>query len=57
MSDKEYICIVCLNTYKESDLLICHNCAESICPKCGDEVCTIEEWNKPTKTEMNEVEQ
>lgn len=43
INDKS-ICIVCLTKFNENNLIVCHNCGERICPKCGDELCSIEEY-------------
>jgi len=44
--DKEYICLSCLQTYADGDTYFCTNCGEHICPKCGGQCQTIEEYDK-----------
>lgn len=43
--DKEYICLTCGKTYADGHTYFCSNCGEHICPKCGGECQTIEEYD------------
>ena len=47
--EKEYICVGCGMTYEEDDWWSCHKCNTAICPKCGDEIVTSEEYDKAMK--------
>lgn len=51
MADKEYICLSCGRPLDEDELWPCHNsdCDGVMCPGCGGEVATIEEYNKAMK--------
>ena len=51
MPDPEYICLSCGKLLQEWDLWKCHNsnCNEDMCPGCGGEVSTIQEYNEATK--------
>jgi len=44
--DKEYICVSCGETFDDGDTYCCTNCGELLCPKCGGEIQTIEEYNE-----------
>jgi len=46
MPDKEYICLSNEETFTEDELHICPNCLTLICPTCGGEIQTIEEYDK-----------
>ena len=47
--DKQYICLTCGETYRDGDTYACHRCGELLCPKCGGEIATIEEYDKAMK--------
>lgn len=49
--DEEYICLSCDSTYDENDLWLCHKCNEPICPKCGGDISTIEEFDEAMREE------
>jgi len=51
MSEPEYICLSCGKTYVDGDTYCCTNCGELLCPKCGGEIQTIEEYDKAMKNE------
>ena len=46
MPDKEYICLSCSETYIDGDTYCCSRCGAEICPKCGGDMTTIEEYDK-----------
>lgn len=49
MSEPEYICVACGKTYNDGDTYCCTNCGELLCPKCGGEIVTNEEYDKTMK--------
>lgn len=44
--DKTHICLSCSGTFDEQELYGCSKCQEPICPDCGGEVITIEEYDE-----------
>ncbi len=48
MSEKEYICLGSDQTFTEDEVYTC-TCGKNICPTCGGEVQTIEEYDKAMK--------
>ncbi len=43
--DKEYVCVSCSDSFSEDELYVCHcGCNEFLCPNCGGEIITMEEW-------------
>jgi len=46
MSEPEYICLSCNQIYTEDEPYQCSNCGENICPKCGGDIRTVEEYDK-----------
>jgi DNA-directed RNA polymerase subunit RPC12/RpoP len=51
--DKEYVCVDCGMTYEEDDWWSCQKCNTAVCPKCGGEIVTTEEYEKGMQ-EMHE---
>jgi len=56
MSEPEYICLSCGRTLDEDELWPCHNsdCDGQMCPGCGGEISTIEEYDKAMKERARE---
>ena len=53
MSEPEYICPGSDMTFIEAEIYICP-CGKKMCPACGDEVQTIEEYNENTRINSEE---
>ena len=47
--DEEYICLNSENEYKEDELYCCPKCGEFLCPICGGEVQTVQEYEEAMK--------
>lgn len=54
MADPEYICLSCGMTYIEDDWWSCHKCNTALCPKCGGEIVTIQEYDKAMRVNAKE---
>ncbi len=52
--DKSHICTVCGKPFEESELFMCGNCGEYLCPNDGGEIVTIEEYEKAMKENSND---
>jgi hypothetical protein len=45
--DKTHICLSCNSCFfDEQEMYACHKCSEYICPDCGGEIMTIEEYDR-----------
>ncbi len=42
--DKDMICESCSGSFDETELYGCPNCHTHICPDCGGQIMTLEEW-------------
>ncbi len=49
MSDPEYKCLTCDKEFIEDELYQCPRCNEYLCPLCGGEVSTIQEYDEAMK--------
>ncbi len=47
--EAEYKCLNCDKTFVEDELYQCPRCNEYLCPICGGEVSTIQEYNEAMK--------
>ena len=54
MSEPEYICLSCERTLQEWELWACQACHEPLCPICGGEVSTIEEYDEAMRVNSKE---
>lgn len=52
--NKTLICLSCDETYADDDTYCCSNCGELLCPKCGGEVETIENYDRNMRINAKE---
>ena len=52
--DKEYICLICGETYADGHTYCCSRCGQEICPKCGGDCATIKEYDEAMKINARE---